>query len=266
VVGLLSVAIVALDRVGFYVAIKDPQTFGYASMIGAGLTLTTGLINSAFATGRRLLPRANIPALDDLDDETPESSDESRGTTTDLAQQATLGHDAENRPDAKNSAVQSTLEPAPNLLAPEGEDSLAMEDPDDETSSTPVMEEPTETSAVRIEEPLPTANRASRANELGIRPPSMIWLEVKSGPDRGRAFSLVGLVTTIGRSVQNSITLSDPSISHLHARIVRTGDDFVVEDCWSEAGTLLDDVWVPRSKIRPGAVLRMGETELIVRG
>jgi len=265
-IGTLSVAIVVLDRVGFYIAIEDPQTFGYASMIGAGLTLAAGLVNSAFATGRRLLLRANTPALDDLDDETHKSSDEPPGTTSDPVQQTVLWHDAKNRTDAKNIAIQSTLEPAPNLTAPEGEDSLAMEDPSDETSSTPVTEKPVETPAGRPEEHPSTANPANRVDELGVRLPSLIWLEVKSGPDRGQAFSLVGLVTTVGRSKQNTITLSDPSVSHLQARIVREGDDFIVEDCWSDAGTLLDGAWIPRSKLRPGAVLRMGETELIVRG
>lgn len=69
---------------------------------------------------------------------------------------------------------------------------------------------------------------------------------------------------TIGRAPGNTITLHDPSVSRVHARIVVGGDGARLEDC-STHGTFLDGRAVARpERLREGAVIELGDTELRV--
>ena len=88
-------------------------------------------------------------------------------------------------------------------------------------------------------------------------------LSVQSGSQAGRRFSLVGGVTTIGRSSENSLVLEDPSVSRYHARITQQGSDYYLEDAGSTAGTFLEGVQIQqRAKLNQGGVIRLGDTEL----
>jgi hypothetical protein len=68
---------------------------------------------------------------------------------------------------------------------------------------------------------------------------------------------------TIGRSGANDVTIEDPFVSHMHARILRRGPYHYVEDLGSTNGTFLNDQRVEggaRLKVRD--TLRLGETVL----
>jgi serine phosphatase RsbU (regulator of sigma subunit) len=64
--------------------------------------------------------------------------------------------------------------------------------------------------------------------------------------------------TSIGRSPDQDVVLSDPCVSRQHALIVREGDSYTVIDKNSTHGTFLNSVRVTRSALKIGDVLQMG--------
>ena len=75
-------------------------------------------------------------------------------------------------------------------------------------------------------------------------------------------------VTSIGRSDDNDITLSDSRVSRYHARITRRGDNFVLEDLASSNGTSVGDDQLPPHRPRDladGDEIRIGSTCLTYR-
>ncbi len=78
----------------------------------------------------------------------------------------------------------------------------------------------------------------------------------------GEKIDLAGGLT-IGRSGSNDVTIEDPFVSHIHARVLRRGPYYYVEDLGSTNGTYLNDQRVDgdaRLKVRD--TLRLGETVL----
>jgi hypothetical protein len=68
---------------------------------------------------------------------------------------------------------------------------------------------------------------------------------------------------TIGRSEASGIRISDSFISHMHARIMRRGAYYVVEDLGSTNGTYLNDRRIDRdAQLKMHDELRLGETVL----
>lgn len=57
---------------------------------------------------------------------------------------------------------------------------------------------------------------------------------------------------TIGRTPENDVQIDNIGVSKLHARILRRGDDFVLEDCNSTNGTLLNGKPVTSAAISTG--------------
>jgi putative peptide zinc metalloprotease protein len=70
---------------------------------------------------------------------------------------------------------------------------------------------------------------------------------------------------TLGRAESNDVTLDDPTVSRLHARILVTASDTSIEDAGSSHGTLLDDRPLRgRAPLAEGSVVRLGDTVLQV--
>lgn len=91
-----------------------------------------------------------------------------------------------------------------------------------------------------------------------------ICLLALSGEYAGQRFPL-GEFTRIGRSLENSITLSDAQVSRKHAAIQRIGSLYVLLDHGSANGTYINEKRVSdRSHIKPGDVIRIGNTRLRV--
>lgn len=68
---------------------------------------------------------------------------------------------------------------------------------------------------------------------------------------------------TIGRSEASGIRISDSFVSHMHARIMRRGAYYVVEDLGSTNGTYLNDRRIDRdAQLKMHDELRLGETVL----
>ncbi|UCF84628.1 MAG: PAS domain S-box protein [Desulfobacteraceae bacterium] len=75
----------------------------------------------------------------------------------------------------------------------------------------------------------------------------MTKLYIISGPMEDNSFDLTSETAFVGRSPDNDIHINDPSISRKHAKIMKKGKRFVIEDLESHNGT-----WVNGSKIEPG--------------
>ncbi|KOX19297.1 MULTISPECIES: FHA domain-containing protein [unclassified Streptomyces] len=94
-------------------------------------------------------------------------------------------------------------------------------------------------------------------------------LHVVAGPDAGGVHLLHGGAIRIGRSVDADVPLDDPDVSRAHCTVTVGGDGRVtVADHGSTNGTTLDGAPVGERpvRLRPGALLRLGESALRLTG
>ena len=70
---------------------------------------------------------------------------------------------------------------------------------------------------------------------------------------------------TIGRAEQSDIPLADPGVSRSHARVVREGDDFIVEDLRSTNGTEVNGQPIRRRRLANGDMLKLASSTLQFR-
>ena len=85
--------------------------------------------------------------------------------------------------------------------------------------------------------------------------------------ETGEAFPLRDDVTTVGRGGGVDISLEDPSVSRLHAEIIRRGDHFYVADLGlSINGTRVNGRPVGRRVLADGDVLSFGVARTRVSG
>jgi pSer/pThr/pTyr-binding forkhead associated (FHA) protein len=71
---------------------------------------------------------------------------------------------------------------------------------------------------------------------------------------------------TIGRQKDNTIVLDNPRVSGYHARIDKTGSDYVLTDLQSTNGTFVNNVNVVSRKLLHGDRIRIGEHLLLFVG
>jgi diguanylate cyclase (GGDEF)-like protein len=90
------------------------------------------------------------------------------------------------------------------------------------------------------------------------------YLTVIAGNRAGEMFKLAQEETVMGRGPQSTIHLDSDGVSRKHARVVRQGDDFVLEDLQSTNGTWVDEKRVTFHKLEDGDRVQVG-TEVIVR-
>ena len=85
--------------------------------------------------------------------------------------------------------------------------------------------------------------------------------------DSGEMFALTGDVTTVGRGRGVDISLDDPSVSRLHAELVRRGEHVYVSDLGlSTNGTRVNGRPVGRRLLDDGDVLSFGACRTRVTG
>jgi serine/threonine protein kinase len=88
-------------------------------------------------------------------------------------------------------------------------------------------------------------------------------LVVVAGPDRGRVFPIrPGQALLVGRSKNTETRLTDPHVSRVHCHVEMMGDEVLVTDQGSVAGTYINGERVQKHGLKPGDVLRIGETQL----
>lgn len=88
-------------------------------------------------------------------------------------------------------------------------------------------------------------------------------LRVISGVDSGREFPLMQGSTSLGRDATADVVLSDDSVSRRHLRFV-VGETIEVIDENSANGVLIDGESVQRAEVRPGQIISIGETEIVL--
>ena len=85
--------------------------------------------------------------------------------------------------------------------------------------------------------------------------------------DTGEAIPLRGEVTTIGRGLGVDVRLDDPSVSRLHAEIVRRGPYFYLADLGlSRNGTQVNGRPIARRVLEDGDVLTFGSARCRIEG
>ena len=107
---------------------------------------------------------------------------------------------------------------------------------------------------------LPTRSEASKA-------PDAVWhicVEVIGGPMDGLRNRVETPWFTIGRDAGNDLPLGmDPMVSGRHARIVREGQHFWLEDLGSRNGVYIgDQKLAQRVLLGPGSMFTVGRTQL----
>jgi Protein of unknown function (DUF3662)/FHA domain len=80
-----------------------------------------------------------------------------------------------------------------------------------------------------------------------------------------RTWPLAASELTIGRAEQSDIPLADPGVSRNHARVVREGDDFIVEDLRSTNGTQVNGQPIRRRRLANGDLLKLASSTLQFR-
>ena len=80
-----------------------------------------------------------------------------------------------------------------------------------------------------------------------------------------RSWPLATPELTIGRAEQSDIPLADPGVSRNHARVVREGDDFIVEDLRSTNGTEVNGQPIRRRRLANGDLLKLASSTLQFR-
>lgn len=88
-------------------------------------------------------------------------------------------------------------------------------------------------------------------------------LLVEAGPDAGRRITVPPAGVRIGRSSQNDVELTDPSISRFQCRVFPKPDNTLwVADLGSTNETLLNGVPIMESRLTPGDVIEIGDTRI----
>jgi pSer/pThr/pTyr-binding forkhead associated (FHA) protein len=80
-----------------------------------------------------------------------------------------------------------------------------------------------------------------------------------------RTWPLATAEISIGRAEQSDIPLADPGVSRNHARVVREGDDFIVEDLRSTNGTEVNGQPIRRRRLANGDMLKLASSTLQFR-
>lgn len=123
--------------------------------------------------------------------------------------------------------------------------SLSPGDFDDEPSSSP----PTTEFAVPVLPPRRSSNAPSRQVPV---------LFILTGLDAGRLIALEPYETVIGRDKGVHVQLSEAAMSRRHARIVRTGERYVLEDLRSRNGTFVNGRRIEQRELAVGDHLSVG--------
>ncbi|NIR25822.1 MAG: FHA domain-containing protein, partial [Gammaproteobacteria bacterium] len=91
----------------------------------------------------------------------------------------------------------------------------------------------------------------------------MAKLIVKLGDKVIREISLVKPETTIGRNIENDIQIDNLAVSNFHARIVKEGEQFFVQDLGSLNGTYLSGKKIELSELNFGDEVSIAKHTLI---
>jgi pSer/pThr/pTyr-binding forkhead associated (FHA) protein len=101
---------------------------------------------------------------------------------------------------------------------------------------------------------------ARPAPKADAKAPPALELEGLEGHGAGTRIPVTRTPFTIGRSRDCELPIEDKKASGKHARILREGERYLIEDLGSTNGTLVDRRPVQRGAIGPGAVIQIGNS------
>ena len=96
----------------------------------------------------------------------------------------------------------------------------------------------------------------------GFRPRQGM-LVVMSGPDKESSIIVEGPLISIGTRPDNSLMLSDKTVSRHHAELVEHAGRYIIRDLGSTNGTIVNGERIREGLLEIGAVIKLGYTELI---
>jgi hypothetical protein len=90
------------------------------------------------------------------------------------------------------------------------------------------------------------------------------WVRVEEGSRRGRELILSKDVVTVGRAEICDVSLfGDPGVELLHARLLRRGGEYLIEDVGTPKGTFINDRQITApTPLRDGDAIRVGKCVL----
>jgi hypothetical protein len=93
-------------------------------------------------------------------------------------------------------------------------------------------------------------------------PSGLPILTITKGPGAGKSLPLLPMTMTLGREVDNNIELRDVDVARYHARISFEAGKYMIQDLEGSSGTFVDGQRITKAEIYPGAIIRVGGTEL----
>ena len=93
---------------------------------------------------------------------------------------------------------------------------------------------------------------------------ALVTLQVLDGADRGRTYDEIPTPLTVGREEGNPVQLNDERISRFHLKIQEDDGKLVLADLESTNGTKVNGESVHLCLIRPGDVIALGRTVMVV--
>lgn len=113
--------------------------------------------------------------------------------------------------------------------------------------------------------PLPVAPPAGAVERAPARVAGAPLTLVLSGPGESHRLALApGCTLSVGRDLENDVILAHPSVSRRHARLVRAGQDILLEDLGSANGTRHNGRAVSQARLRAGDEVAFGAVVLRV--
>lgn len=89
-------------------------------------------------------------------------------------------------------------------------------------------------------------------------PPEVVTLAIG-----GKAYPVSNTRTTLGRSRQCDVHVTDANVSRKHAEVRREGTEYWIVDLGSTNGTLVNDERVDRARLHDGDRVTVGATEIL---
>ena len=104
------------------------------------------------------------------------------------------------------------------------------------------------------------------ATQPGAGRPS-VRLRVQLGAHIGQVYTMSGDTLTIGRAPDNDLVLDDVQVSRYHARLLRRGDELILEDLGSTNGSLVNGRRISgRHALQPTETIAIGGTVFSIEG
>lgn len=93
---------------------------------------------------------------------------------------------------------------------------------------------------------------------------ALVTLRIVDGVDRGRVYEDLPTPITVGREEGNVVRLSDERVSRYHLKIQEDRNRIVLTDLASTNGTRVNGEPVQVAEIRPGDLITLGKTVILV--